>query len=422
MSSLTTSQTQQKLTNALLIGNLYKSHKIGKQLTQITALHKITLGVSIANLKVNLGILQNLQKKEAEEKKIKLLKDIFFQISEEIDKIEERKSYPLEKYFLFLSLKAELEHNEIDTSLADDLSEKKMISSTIKKLNQTIDDLNKKFNKEEKEDQKLILNILEVDEESQIKSLDNSFTGIISGCISGFEKYLTYIKTFKKSENHSPNSRLVEFFQGFRKPLNKEHITSLKGNTGSGIFKAFKDGFYGEKKSREQVRIFKSQHDMFFLYVNHGKNGLVDFVEGNKNREIIILFWDEIFKRIHENLSKKEVEEILKLKSAKDSFIPVWTPSYIKIKKQAEQEADQKLDDDICKKEVYYQNNKKIIDNFYNVVLKSVKDSFQNIRKIRSKDKQKIQKLKGDIQKEKDLVKQIYKKHKFVEKILASRV
>src|SRR6056300_734375 len=152
MSSLTTSQRQQRLTNVLLAGNLYKAHKIGKQLTEITALHKMSLGVSIANLKVNVQVLaqirnlnQKMEQKKTKKKKIKLLKDIFFQITEEIEEIEERKSYPLEKYFLFLSLKAELEKNEIDTSLADDLSEKKMISSTIKELNKQIENLEKKF-------------------------------------------------------------------------------------------------------------------------------------------------------------------------------------------------------------------------------------------------------------------------------------
>ena len=47
-----------------------------------------------------------------------------------MEEIEEKKSYPLEKYFL--SLKAEMEKNEINTSLSDDLM--KMISSTIKNL------------------------------------------------------------------------------------------------------------------------------------------------------------------------------------------------------------------------------------------------------------------------------------------------
>ena len=181
MSSLTTSQRQQRLTNVLLAGNLYKAHKIGKQLTQITALHKMSLGVSIANLKVNAQVLssirslnQKMDQQEAEKRKIKFLKDIFFQITEEIEEIEEKKSYPLETYFLLLSLKAEMKKNEINTSLADDLSEKKMISSTIKDLNKKIESLEKKFTKKEKDEQEQILGILEVDEESKINELENN--------------------------------------------------------------------------------------------------------------------------------------------------------------------------------------------------------------------------------------------------------
>ena len=44
------------------------------------------------------------------------------------------------------------------------------------------------------------------------------------------------------------------------------------------------------------------------------------------------------------------------------------------------------------------------------------------MKRIRSKDLKTVKKLKGDIQKEKGIVKQIRKKHKFVEKIIASRI
>ena len=141
---MSTDIAQRRMQNLLLGGNLYKSHKIGKELEKVTALHKYSIGVSTANLRANMSILKNLEKKEAENKKIKLLKDIFFQITEEIEEIESKKTYPLEKYFLFSSLKAELESNEIDTSIADDLNEKKMISSTIKNLNKVIGGLDKK--------------------------------------------------------------------------------------------------------------------------------------------------------------------------------------------------------------------------------------------------------------------------------------
>ena len=90
MGSLTTSQRQQRLTNVLLAGNLYKSHQISKKLTEVSKLQKISIGVSVANLAVNRQISRGIdslnqkiehqisqkEREEAEKKKIKLLKDI----------------------------------------------------------------------------------------------------------------------------------------------------------------------------------------------------------------------------------------------------------------------------------------------------------------------------------------------------------
>ena len=384
---MSTDIAQRRMQNLLLGGNLYKSHKIGKELEKVTALHKYSIGVSTANLRANMSILKNLEKKEAENKKIKLLKDIFFQITEEIEEIESKKTYPLEKYFLFSSLKAELESNEIDTSIADDLNEKKMISSTIKNLNKVIGGLDKKLNKKEKIEREQILNILAVDEESQIKSLDGGYTAQMDKLVRGFEEYLIYIRKFQKDHGHSPNSKLVEFFESFREKLSFEKLVALKGNTGNFISKAWKDGYHGEKQSRDKVTIIKTSTQMHLLYRRHDVKGegsrgvcksLIDYVNINDNNELGIKFWNEIFKNIHENLTEKQIKEIKKMKNVEDAFIVVWAPAYLKTKKEAEAKAGRKLHGDICEKEHYYKINKKIIDNFYNIALKSVKNSFVN--------------------------------------------
>jgi len=328
MSSLTTSQRQQRLTNVLLAGNLYKAHKIGKQLTQITALHKMSLGVSIANLKVNLAIYEKLQKKEAEEKKIKLLKDIFFQISEEMEEIEENKSYPLEKYFLFLSLKAELEKNEIDTSLADDLSEKKMISSTTKTLNKTIEKLDEKFNKQERKDQELILNILEVDEEKQIKSLDSNANARMDKILKVFEKYLVDTKTFKKGEGHSPNSKKVGFFDFFRV---------------------------------EKLNFLKINYDIYEM-----KDILSSSYEPklDEDNSLVQDFYDQLCENILKNIDNKKLKKIKKMNNSlmfetKAMFLKL-TPLYQKAFRDSEKKVGQKLSKAICEKEYFYLNNKEI--------------------------------------------------------------
>ena len=98
------------------------------------------------------------------------------------------------------------------------------------------------------------------------------------------------------------------------------------------------------------------------------------------------------------------------------------TPLYQKAFRDSQTKAGQKLSKEICEKEYFYLSNKKFIDEFYDLVSKSFKNTFKKTNKARSEDLNKIKKLKSDIQKEKDLVKQIYKKHKFVNKIIASRI
>ena len=395
MSSLTTSQRQQRLTNVLLAGNLYKAHKIGKQLTEITALHKMSLGVSIANLKVNTQILsgirslgQKMDRQEAEQRKIKLLKDIFFQITEEIEEIEGGKSYPLEKYFLLLSLKAEIEKNEIDTSLADDLSEKKMISSTIKELNKQIENLEKKFSKEEKDDQEQILIVLEVDEESEITNLDNNLNSKISNLVKDFKKEVT--------NNISSVENKTTFFSEWGK-----------------IY--FLSSYY-----------IRRYDDFIIEYINRNNIELFDKEIPNATPDGV--FWKEIKTNIRKNTPKSFLKKINidLVHEARNpptiSLIQSMKSDYKNMVKEVEKKMKRKVKRDELRFEYFYYRNKKLIDDLIKIVLDSIQESFKNKQDARSKEKETVKKLKGDIQKEKELVKQIYKKHKFVEKILASRV
>ena len=224
MANLTTGERQRRLTNVLLAGNLYKSHQISKKLTEVSKLQKVSIGVSAANLVVNRQISKGIdslnqkvehqisqkEREEAEKKKIKLLKDIFFNISEEIDEIEEGKSYPLEKFFLLFSLKSEIDANEIDTSLTDDLNEKKLISSTIKSLKKKIDELDKNFKKKERDDQEQILEILEEDEEASISNLETNTYAWTEKFLNRVEKY--YVDKFKEDQCFCMNIIFKSFF------------------------------------------------------------------------------------------------------------------------------------------------------------------------------------------------------------------
>ena len=116
MSNLTKSQQQQRLQNLLLAGNLYKSHKIHKEmakLNQVTASGFRTLQRGIAE-QTNLMEQERFERKQkenreiAEKNRIKSIQQIVFVVSEELDNIikklkSSKKKNHLELYFKILS-------------------------------------------------------------------------------------------------------------------------------------------------------------------------------------------------------------------------------------------------------------------------------------------------------------------------------
>ena len=85
-----------------------------------------------------------------------------------------------------------------------------MISSTIKKLNKQIENLDKKFSKKEKDDQEQILSVLEVDEEYEITNLDNNLNSKTSNLVKDFKKEVTNEINSKYS---TPNYKKTDFFE-----------------------------------------------------------------------------------------------------------------------------------------------------------------------------------------------------------------
>ena len=154
---------QQRMTNMLLAGNLYKSHKIDKGLQKVAEIQQSAMKQSMqmhqqsmvqnremiakqdrankiaeTQLKIQLTQAQEIEK-------TKLLKNTFFEISEEVeDVLKEKKITTIEKYFRYGSIKATLDKNEIDTDITDELSEKKLIRDTIKKVENEISKAEKK--------------------------------------------------------------------------------------------------------------------------------------------------------------------------------------------------------------------------------------------------------------------------------------
>ena len=117
MASLTTTQRQQRLSNVLLAGNLYKSHQISKKLTEVSKLQKVSIGVSAANLAANRQISKGIdslnqkvehqisqkEREEAEKKKIKLLKDIFLIFQRKLMKLKRENHIHWKNFFFYLA-------------------------------------------------------------------------------------------------------------------------------------------------------------------------------------------------------------------------------------------------------------------------------------------------------------------------------
>ena len=193
MSSMRKVDPQQRMTNMLLAGNLYKAHKIDKGLQKVAQIQDAAMmqdrqmrrqsmaqgqemianqkrghHIAEAQLKIQLTQAQEIQK-------TKLLKNTFFEISEEVeDVLKEKKITNIEKYFRYGSIKATLESNGIDTDITDELSEKKLIRDTMKKVENQISKAEQKFNKNDKKDLEEIYQTLEIDEESEIHKLSTS--------------------------------------------------------------------------------------------------------------------------------------------------------------------------------------------------------------------------------------------------------
>jgi hypothetical protein len=278
-----------------------------------------------------------------------------------------------------------------------------MISSTIKSLNKNIESLEKKFTKKEKDEQEQILGILEVDEESEINKLENTSNSIYTEFIKNFEKFLKdgFYNHYGEKKS-TPNEGKFEFFTEWR----------------SGEEPYFYDDRFFEMFPKYEIPALEESNSLF----KRSGYGLIDL-----NDKVNYEFRANIKK----NMSKKQIQEINNIKSEPKKFYS-FSADYKnaikgidqkKILKEVDDVGKPKLArDELLKNEYLYKINKKIIDNFYNIIIKSIQNSFQDKQSNRLKEKDAVRKLKGDIQKEKDLVKQIYKKHKFVEKILASRV
>lgn len=183
---------QKRMTNILLAGNLATNYKSAKMLKEMKNIQSQQLeGDKQRNFELQKQsrmqeeqlreqrrkIRLEEEKQEKKEQEIKLNKmkrEVFFDLSEELDEVKKNKKTKLENYFILASMQTNLQKYNISSSMTDDFQEKKVIKDFITNLNDYSNVTWSSFSDKENKDYEIILDILEVNEEEKINIIKNS--------------------------------------------------------------------------------------------------------------------------------------------------------------------------------------------------------------------------------------------------------
>ena len=206
MSNLTLDQKQNRLGNLLLAGNLYKSHQISKSINTLVGGQNQLLRQNKEQHQQTMGVLRNTEsivnsqlKIITEVEKRKILKNIFFEINEEVEELEKNKKLTyVEKFCKYSTLLNLLENSKIDPSITEDLEEKKYIKDSIKKLKEQDENIKENLSASDKKDLEEIYEILSNNEEYEIYKLKQDKDYVL-GEVS--KKLKDYYKKLMKIHN-----------------------------------------------------------------------------------------------------------------------------------------------------------------------------------------------------------------------------
>ena len=183
---------QKRMTNILLAGNLATNYKSAKMLQEMKNIQSQQLeGDKQRNFELQKQskmqeeqlreqrrkIRLEEEKQEKEERDIELHKmkrEVFFDLSEELNEVKKNKKTKLEKHFILASMQTNLQKYNISSSMTDDFQEKKVIKDFITNLNDYSNVTWSSFSDNENKDYEIILDILEVNEEEKINIIKNS--------------------------------------------------------------------------------------------------------------------------------------------------------------------------------------------------------------------------------------------------------
>ena len=405
MSSIKKADPQQRMTNMLLAGNLYKSHKIDKGIQKISQIqqaamkqnmqmHQQTMAQNreiIANQNAANQIAQSqlrMQLSQAQQiERTKLLKNTFFEISEEVeDVLKAKKITNIEKFFRYGSIKATLNRNEIDTDITDELSEKKLIRDTIKKVENEISKAEKKFTKNDKKDLEEIYKVLEVDEEAEIQKLGSSEVVLLA------EKSKKLKAWYEKAKKVAGGAALY-----FVLPtkFNKDQIDENRSRA---------------KKNKDLIipTHFQNKITANKIFEHTGLESLDEILDS----KVFEWWYNHKFKDFFAKMGFWESASFMNMNKAGIKAIEKGNKKSLfgKVTKVS----------DVL--ESHGKKYKKDLDK----LIKQCEEAFKNpfpkaVLKEASKAKAKISDLKKDIESEKDQLKKIFKKHPFVKTIISNR-
>jgi hypothetical protein len=263
MSDLTLDQKQNRLGNLLLAGNLYKSHQISKSINTLVGGQNQLLRQNREQHQQTMGVLRNTEsivnsqlRIITEVEKRKILKNIFFEINEEVEELEKSKKLTdVEKFCKYSTLLNLLENSKIDPSITEDFEEKKYIKDSIKKLKEQDENIRNNLSASDKKDLEEIYEILSNNEEYEIYKL-KQHKDYVLGEIS--QKLKDYYKKLMKIHN---GVGLLGFIKSHTdSKYTKEYIIENKK-----IFKVDDEGVRFESIFSSHYRNDKDNEEDFFM-------------------------------------------------------------------------------------------------------------------------------------------------------------
>ena len=258
------------MTNLLLAGNLYTNHKIGKNLTSIgdnqraiqSAVHGLgnDLKKGIANLSGQISKTNNLLEKGnkitaaqlkvqtsmaaqqqieyLEKKQNDLIRDTFFNIAQEYKKINNDLSNDtLNKHLHLCSVKACINENKIDSSIATSMEDKTFIAEIIENIDNDITSTFDAFNEKHKDSYNQMLEILNKDEEKEISKIKNNIK--------------------KAKENIADEQFFLDGIKKIEKEI-KTYIDFVEKNLLYATVILFEDDLYFRYKQKDNMKVYFS--------------------------------------------------------------------------------------------------------------------------------------------------------------------